>query len=130
MCIYTMALARTDPRLGERLERLTGAAAACCEPEYRSLTEEIRQSPGFRARWLRAQVLADESRFLTMELLQRRKELCACEIQAALGVTHATVSHHMHALLKAGLVSAERRGKWVYYRRVRAPGRKARRGGR
>ena len=125
-----MTLARADPRLSSRLERLTGTEAACCEPEYRSLMEEIRRSPGFRAGLLRAQVLADESRFLTVELLRRRKELCACEIQAALGVTHATVSHHMHALLKAGLVSAERRGKWVYYRLVRTRGSGARPGGR
>ena len=120
-----MATGRTDPRLGARLERLTGEEASCCVSEYRSLTEEIRRSPVFRANLLRAQVIADECRFLTLELLRRKKELCACEIQAALGVTHATVSHHMHALLAAGLVSAERRGKWVYYRPVRERGRGA-----
>jgi DNA-binding transcriptional ArsR family regulator len=116
MSAYMMATARTDPQLGSRLERLTGEEASCCVSGYRSLTDRIRKDPDFRARLLRAQVLADESRYLTLELLRREKELCACEIQAALGVTHATVSHHMRALLEAGLVSAERRGKWVYYR--------------
>jgi ArsR family transcriptional regulator len=89
------------------------------------MTEQIRKDPDFRANLLRAQVIADESRYVTLELLRREKELCACEIQAALGVTHATVSHHMHALLEAGLVSAERRGKWVYYQLIREHGQRA-----
>jgi ArsR family transcriptional regulator len=59
--------------------------------------------------------LADEHRFLAIALLRRRGELCACEIQAATGLTHATVSHHMAVLIDAGLVREHRQGKWMYY---------------
>jgi|SRR5450759_71562 len=43
-------------------------------------------------------------------------EVCACVFAERLDLTAPTVSHHMRALLEAGLVSAEKRGLWVYYR--------------
>lgn len=55
-------------------------------------------------------------------LLRRRPELCACEIQAVLGVSHATVSHHMRILSNAGIVQGRRKGKWMYYRLASAAG--------
>lgn len=43
-------------------------------------------------------------------------EVCACVFSQRLGLGAPTVSHHMKALLDAGLVTAEKRGLWVYYR--------------
>lgn len=43
-------------------------------------------------------------------------EVCACVFAEKLGLGAPTVSHHMKALIEAGLVSAEKRGSWVYYR--------------
>ncbi len=116
MVLYTMATDRAGFDLAARLERLTGEEAACCLPEYRRLAERIRRARAFRSSLDGARALADENRLTALALLRRRGQLCACEIQAALGVTHATVSHHMRALTAAALVSAERRGKWMYYR--------------
>ena len=45
-------------------------------------------------------------------------EVCACVFAEKLGIGAPTVSHHMKALIEAGLVSAEKRGLWVYYRLV------------
>ena len=49
--------------------------------------------------------------------------VCACVFSERLGIGAPTVSHHMKALLEAGLITAEKRGLWVYYqlppRRVR-----------
>ncbi|HEY3317777.1 MAG TPA: metalloregulator ArsR/SmtB family transcription factor [Coriobacteriia bacterium] len=42
-------------------------------------------------------------------------EVCACVFAERLGLSAPTVSHHMKALLDAGLVTAEKRGLWVYY---------------
>ena len=42
--------------------------------------------------------------------------VCACVFSDRLGIGAPTVSHHMKALLEAGLVTAEKRGLWVYYR--------------
>jgi len=46
--------------------------------------------------------------------------LCACDIEAAVGLSQAAVSHHMGLLRRAGLVEAEKRGRWIYYRRNEA----------
>lgn len=42
--------------------------------------------------------------------------VCACDVERILGVSQATVSHHMKLLIDAGLVSAEKRGRWTMYR--------------
>ena len=43
-------------------------------------------------------------------------EVCACVFSERLGIGAPTVSHHMKTLLDAGLLIAEKRGLWVYYR--------------
>jgi ArsR family transcriptional regulator len=45
-------------------------------------------------------------------------EVCACVFAEKLGIGAPTVSHHMKALIEAGLVTAEKRGLWVYYQLV------------
>jgi ArsR family transcriptional regulator len=43
------------------------------------------------------------------------KDVCACVFAEKLGLSAPTVSHHMKTLIEAGLVTAEKRGLWVYY---------------
>ncbi|HUR70277.1 MAG TPA: metalloregulator ArsR/SmtB family transcription factor [Candidatus Thermoplasmatota archaeon] len=107
---------RIEPALAQRLELLTGEAASSCCADYKGDVAALRASASFRTGLARAKALGDERRYTTWMLLRRRGEMCACEIQAALGITHATVSHHMHVLCEAGLVTCEKRGKWAYYR--------------
>ncbi len=45
-------------------------------------------------------------------------EICACDLIAPLGKSQPTVSHHTKILVEAGLLSAEKRGRWVWYRIV------------
>ena len=41
---------------------------------------------------------------------------CVCDIQSALdGVSPSLLSHHLRVLREAGLVAAERRGRWIDY---------------
>jgi len=73
--------------------------------------------------------LADPTRLKVLELLKARgktccdlvsreeKGLCACDIERAVGLSQAAVSHHMDLLRRAGLVTAEKRGRWIFYRR-------------
>lgn len=42
-------------------------------------------------------------------------EMCACQLADALDLAPSTISHHMNALVDAGLVSARKEGLWVYY---------------
>lgn len=46
---------------------------------------------------------------------------CACHLPEALGISQPTLSFHMKKLHDAGLVSREKRGRWVHYT-VRAEG--------
>jgi ArsR family transcriptional regulator len=48
------------------------------------------------------------------------EEVCACELAEALELAPSTISHHMGALVRAGLVTASKRGLWVYYKVERA----------
>jgi biotin operon repressor len=117
-----MVSGERDPALVERLKRLGGEDSSCCVPEYQGLAHEVLNTPSFHLSLRGFKALGDENRLLAVALLKRRKELCACEIQAATGLTHATVSHHMSLLADAGIVSARRRGKWMYYRLNEKPG--------
>jgi ArsR family transcriptional regulator len=73
--------------------------------------------------------LGDPTRLKILELLKARgktcceliarneKGLCACDIEQAVGLSQAAVSHHMDLLRRAGLVEAQKLGRWVFYRR-------------
>jgi DNA-binding transcriptional ArsR family regulator len=66
---------------------------------------------------LRLKALADPVRVRLMSLLLAEDEVCTCDLAPALGVTEATVSHHLSVLKKSGLIGeGERRGMNVYYR--------------
>ena len=59
--------------------------------------------------------LSDPNRVKILKMLQHR-ELCVCELQAALDVAQPTVSRHLKVLESAGLVSYRKDGLWVNYR--------------
>jgi len=72
-----------------------------------------------------AKALADENRVRALMFL-REGELCVCQIMAMLELAPSTVSKHLSVLAQAGLVEAEKRGRWRYYRRTARPDRPAR----
>lgn len=43
-------------------------------------------------------------------------EVCACDFVEPVERSQPTVSHHLKVLAEAGLVSGERRGRWIWYR--------------
>lgn len=59
--------------------------------------------------------LADETRQGILKLLQQRGELCVSDIVEAFDSSQPTISHHLRLLRNAGLVSARKQGKLVYY---------------
>jgi ArsR family transcriptional regulator len=58
--------------------------------------------------------LSDPNRVKLLKLLQKR-EMCVCEIQAALGIAQPTVSKHLKILEVTGLVVREKKGLWANY---------------
>ena len=76
--------------------------------------------------------LGDSTRLKILDLLRARgrsccdlvareeRGLCACDIEVAVGLSQSAVSHHMDLLRRAGLVEADKRGRWIFYRRNEA----------
>lgn len=59
--------------------------------------------------------LSDGNRLKMVMALFHHENLCACQITEWLGVTGATVSRHLQQLQQAGLVDAEKDGRWVHF---------------
>ncbi|GEL99266.1 metalloregulator ArsR/SmtB family transcription factor [Cellulomonas terrae] len=68
------------------------------------------------ARTLKA--LADPLRVRALSLIAAspRGEVCVEDVSTLTAVSQPTVSHHLKVLKDGGLVTAERRGTWVWYR--------------
>jgi ArsR family transcriptional regulator len=61
-------------------------------------------------------LLGDETRLRTVILLNRRGELCVCELTETLGVSQPKMSRHLATLRDSGLVETRRSGQWIHYR--------------
>jgi ArsR family transcriptional regulator, arsenate/arsenite/antimonite-responsive transcriptional repressor len=88
-------------------------AIECCTPlAGSSLSDE-------RAAVLETVIkaVADRRRLRIVNLLLRAggEPVCVCEVQPLLGLSQATVSHHLKLLVEAGIVSRETRGTYSYF---------------
>lgn len=61
--------------------------------------------------------LADPTRVRLLRYLAQSEggTACACHLPEALGITQPTLSFHMKKLHDAGLVSRDKRGRWVHW---------------
>ena len=76
--------------------------------------------------------LGDPTRLKILEMLKSKGRsccdliarnepgLCACDIEDAVRLSQAAINHHMGLLRRAGLVNAQKRGRWMYYSRNEA----------
>ncbi len=62
------------------------------------------------------QLIAHPIRLQILDMLARQAgQICVCDLEAALPVKQATVSHHLRLLRAGGLIDCERHGQWAYY---------------
>ena len=88
--------------------------AECCPTVLGAPLEEIEAEQlarGFAA-------LADPVRLRLLSLIAAEDEVCSCNLLEPLGKSQPTVSHHTKTLAEAGLITGEKRGRWVYWRVV------------
>ena len=65
----------------------------------------------------RFKALADPTRLTILATLAANPEpVCACDLGDDVELEQSTVAHHLKVLRNTGLIVAERRGKWAYYR--------------
>jgi ArsR family transcriptional regulator len=88
--------------------------SACCAPLVEAPLSH--DEAGQLAKRFKA--LGDPARLRLLSLLMSYEdgEACTCDVTDEMGLTQPTVTHHLRRLAEAGLVSAERRGTWTYYR--------------
>jgi len=79
-------------------ERLESATAAVLAPAFKALGDPVRLQ------------------LMSMIASAPGGEICVCDLTPAFEQSGSTISHHLKALREAGLVDAERRASWVYYR--------------
>ncbi len=60
--------------------------------------------------------LADPVRLRLLSLVAAQNEVCSCDLEAPLGKSQPTVSHHTRVLSEAGLIVGEKRGRWMWWR--------------
>ncbi|SCL72228.1 transcriptional regulator, ArsR family [Micromonospora citrea] len=90
------------------------ADTPCCPPLARRpvpAQTAVVLAPAFKA-------LGDPIRLRLMSMIASADggEACVCDLTPAFDVSGPTISHHLRTLREVGLVDAERRGTWVYYR--------------
>jgi ArsR family transcriptional regulator, arsenate/arsenite/antimonite-responsive transcriptional repressor len=60
--------------------------------------------------------LGDPARLRLISLiLAAGGEACVCDLTDQLGLSQSTVSHHLSTLVRAGLVTRDKRGVWAWY---------------
>ena len=85
--------------------------AACCSNPIipAPLARSDALVAGFKA-------LGDATRLEIFRLIAvQEAPLCACDIVDRFDVTQPTISHHLRVLRQAGLITATKRGVWMYY---------------
>jgi ArsR family transcriptional regulator, arsenate/arsenite/antimonite-responsive transcriptional repressor len=60
--------------------------------------------------------LADPVRLRLLSLVASQVEICSCDLEAPLGKSQPTVSHHTKVLADAGLLVGDKRGRWMWWR--------------
>ncbi|MDP2291461.1 MAG: metalloregulator ArsR/SmtB family transcription factor [Actinomycetota bacterium] len=92
------------------------AAPSCCG----SLTDAALTTAQAESLAHAFAALADPVRLRLLSLIATSAggEVCACDVVEPLGKSQPTVSHHLKVLREAGLVTADKRGIWMWYRAV------------
>jgi ArsR family transcriptional regulator len=90
------------------------AVKECCASVFAAPLDEAEAEDLARA----FAALADPVRVRLLSLVADAGERCACDLVAPLGKSQPTVSHHTKILSDAGLITGEKRGRWVWWRVV------------
>jgi ArsR family transcriptional regulator len=107
-------MAQRASQRGSRAVTLTADVEVCCpsvlgEPLAEAEAQDL-------ARVFAA--LSDPVRLRLLSLVADAGEVCSCDLQSPLGKAQPTVSHHTKVLADVGLITGEKRGRWVWWRIV------------
>ena len=89
----------------------TTTNGACCVPLL-AAPLDVEQADELAAAF---SALADPVRLRLLSLVAEAGEVCSCDLMEPLGKSQPTVSHHTKILSEAGLITGEKRGRWVWW---------------
>ncbi len=98
MVEHTTSMAASDP-------------VSCCSPldvEVLSEHDAVDIARVFAA-------LSDPIRLRLLSLVASTGEVCSCDLEAPLERSQPTISHHTRILSEAGLITGEKRGRWMWW---------------
>ncbi len=87
---------------------------SCCSPLVGGEMSEVEASD-------MAQIfgaLSDPARLRMLSLIASQEEVCSCALEEPLAKSQPTISHHTRILAEAGLITGEKRGRWMWWRVV------------
>jgi ArsR family transcriptional regulator len=87
---------------------------SCCSPLVGGEMSEVEASD-------MAQIfgaLSDPARLRMLSLIASQEEVCSCALEEPLARSQPTISHHTRILAEAGLITGEKRGRWMWWRVV------------
>ncbi|MNC66189.1 Arsenical resistance operon repressor [compost metagenome] len=60
-------------------------------------------------------VLADQKRLAILYEINKRSEVCVCDLEGIVDLPQSKLSYHLKLLLDAGLLKCRKEGRWNYY---------------
>jgi len=89
------------------------STGGCCAPG-----PVIRMGDGTAESWASTfKALGHPVRVQMLDILSRHGgQVCVCDLESQFDLSQPTISHHLKVLRQAGLVMAEQRGQWLFYR--------------
>ena len=95
-------------------DELETTGALCCPP----LAEEPLDAEAAARLATVLGALADPVRLRIFSIIASQGETCSCNLEGPLARSQPTISHHTSRLAAAGLITGERRGRWMWWRVV------------
>jgi ArsR family transcriptional regulator, arsenate/arsenite/antimonite-responsive transcriptional repressor len=83
----------------------------CCTPVLEAPLREAEADKLAQA----FAALADPVRLRLLSFIAAAGEVCSCDLLVPLDRSQPTVSHHTKVLADAGLITGEKRGRWVWW---------------
>ena len=88
-----------------------GSDRGCCTP-FLAVPLDVSEAQDLAHAY---GALADPVRLRLLSMIAGAGEVCSCDLLEPLGKSQPTVSHHTKILSDAGLITGERRGRWVWW---------------
>jgi ArsR family transcriptional regulator len=87
------------------------SVVSCCGPLGSSALSEPEASGMARI----FGVLSDPARLRILSLIASEAEVCSCALEGPTQKSQPTISHHTRILAEAGLITGEKRGRWMWW---------------